>query len=130
MYQLVASAAMLELFPDSARIEHGRVVIGGLSAAEIAERFGTPLVVYCEETLLARAGAYLAAAAGGEVLYSLKAFPNVEIARVLADKGLGAEVSTLGELAFARRASIGGDRIVFDGNNKSDDELEGAAKAR
>jgi diaminopimelate decarboxylase len=129
MYQLVASAAMLELFPDSARIEHGRVVIGGLSAAEIAERFGTPLVVYCEETLLARAGAYLAAAAGGEVLYSLKAFPNVEIARVLADKGLGAEVSTLGELAFARRASIGGDRIVFDGNNKSDDELEEAAKA-
>src|ERR687887_547614 len=50
---------MLALFPDSARIEHGRLGIGGAIASELAEEFGTPLVVYCEGTLRARARAYL-----------------------------------------------------------------------
>jgi diaminopimelate decarboxylase len=120
---------MLALFPDSARIEHGRLAIGGLAASELAGQFGTPLVVYCEEMLRRLAGSYRAAAAGGDVLYSVKAFPNVEVVRVLAGEGLGAEVSTLGELAFARRAGIEGAQMVFDGNNKADEELEAAAEA-
>ena len=35
-------------------------------------------------------------------LYGTKAFPNVALLRLLAAEGLGADVSTLGELAFAR----------------------------
>ena len=35
--------------------------IGGVAAGELAERFGTPLVVYCEQTLRARARAFRAA---------------------------------------------------------------------
>src|SRR5437773_11919728 len=93
---------MLDLFPDSAEIEHGELAVGGVRASEIADRFGTPLVVYCEQTLRAQARAYVEAAAGTEVLYSVKAFPSVEVIRVLAGEGLGAEVSTLGELAYAR----------------------------
>ena len=42
---------------------------------------------------------------------------------------MGADVSTLGELAFARAAGIPGDRILFHGNNKSDEELAAAAVA-
>jgi diaminopimelate decarboxylase len=38
-------------------------------------------------------------------------------------------VSTLGELEFARRAGLDGERLVFHGNNKSDDELRAAAEA-
>jgi len=120
---------MLDLFPDSAAIAHGELAVGGLRASEIAERFGTPLVVYCEQTLRAQARAYVEAAPGTEVLYSVKAFPSVEVIRVLAGEGLGAEVSTLGELAYARAAGIDGARIVFDGNNKSDEELAAAAEA-
>src|SRR5438128_4047757 len=120
---------MLALFPDAARVEQGRLEVGGVAASGLAEQFGTPLVVYCEETLRTRGRAYRTAAMDGEVLYSVKAFPNVEIVRVLGEEGIGAEVSTLGELAFARRAGIGGERIVFDGNNKSDEELVAAAEA-
>ena len=43
--------------------------------------------------------------------------------------GYGADVSTAGELAFALRAGIPGDRIVLHGNNKSDEELAAAAAA-
>jgi diaminopimelate decarboxylase len=63
------------------------------------------------------------------VVYGTKAFANVALLRLLAAEGLGADVSTLGELEFALRAGILGDRLVFHGNNKSSEELQAAAAA-
>ncbi len=120
---------MLDLLPDSARIEGGELVLGGLGASALAEAHGTPLVVYCEETLRARARAYREAAPEASVLYSVKAFPNVAVLSLFRDEGLGAEASTLGELAYARAAGIGGDALVLDGNNKADEELRAGAEA-
>jgi diaminopimelate decarboxylase len=99
-----------------------------MRASELAAEFGTPLVVYCERTILDAARAYREAAPDALPLYSLKAFPNVALLRLLAAEGFGADVSTLGELAFARRAGIEGKRIVVHGNNKSDEELRAAAE--
>ena len=115
--------------PDSAAVEGGELVVGGVAASALAERFGTPLVVYDRETLLAAARAYREAAPDALLLYSVKAFPNIELLRLFAADGFGADVSTLGELAYARTAGIDGDRIVVHGNNKSDDELRAAAEA-
>ena len=122
-------SAALDLFPDSAGLEGGGLTIGGAGATALAEEFGTPLVVYCEATLRARAQAYRRAAPDALALYSVKAFPNVALLRLFAAEGLGAEVSTRGELAFAQEAGIDGERIAVDGNNKSDDELRAAAEA-
>jgi diaminopimelate decarboxylase len=118
---------VLRLFPDSARIDNGELHLGGLSASALAAGYGTPLVVYCEETIRGQAHAYREAAPGSLIVYGTKAFANVELLRVLADEGVGADVSTLGELAFAQAAGIAGERILFHGNNKSDDELRAAA---
>ncbi|TML22525.1 MAG: diaminopimelate decarboxylase, partial [Actinobacteria bacterium] len=120
---------MLELFPDSARIEEGELTVGGLRASALAGRFGTPLVVYCEQTLRARAREIREAVPEALVLFGSKAFPNVAILRLFAEERIGADVSTLGELAFARAAGIEGERLVFHGNAKSDDELRTAAEA-
>ncbi len=116
-------------FPDTTAAEGGELALGGVSASVLAEEHGTPLVVYCEATLLSAARAYLGAAPDALVLYSVKAFPNLALLRLLAAKSLGADVSTLGELTFARRAGIDGERIVVHGNNKGDDELRAAAEA-
>jgi diaminopimelate decarboxylase len=91
--------------------------------------FGTPLLVYCEDTVRARAREYRAAVPEALVVYGTKAFPNVALMRVLVEEGLGADVSTLGELEFALRAGLRGERLVFHGNNKSDEELRAAADA-
>lgn len=120
---------MLELLPLSARIDSGELTIGGIPAPRLADEHGTPLVVYCEETIRAQARAYRDAAPGALVVYGTKAFASVAILRILAEEGLGSDVSTLGELAFAREAGIPGDRILFHGNNKSDEELRFAAEA-
>ena len=119
---------MLELFPDTARVETGDLTLGGVPASRLVEAHGTPLLVYCEETLRGQMRAYRSAAPDALVVYGTKAFANVEVLRVLAEEGAGADVSTLGELAYARAAGLEGDRILFHGNNKSDAELRAAAE--
>jgi diaminopimelate decarboxylase len=120
---------MLSILPRTAEIRDGELWLGGCRASELAAEHGTPLVVYDEETIRAQARAYREAAPGALVVYGTKAFANVAVLRVLAEEGVGADVSTLGELAFAGEAGIPGDRIVFHGNNKSDEELQAAAVA-
>jgi diaminopimelate decarboxylase len=120
---------MLELLPLSARLDGGRLSVGGVPAGRLADEFGTPLVVYCEETIRSQARAYREAAPGALVAYGTKAFANVAVLRLLAEEGVGADVSTLGELAFAQEAGIRGERLLFHGNNKSDEELRAAAAA-
>jgi diaminopimelate decarboxylase len=96
-------------------------------AQELASEFGTPLLAYCRDTVLARARAYARVDPEALVVYGTKAFPNVALLQLLAAEGLGADVSTLGELEFAQRAGLTGERLVFHGNNKSDEELRAAA---
>ncbi len=120
---------MLELFPETARIENGQLSLGGVRTSGLADRFGTPLVAYCERTIRARAQEIRAAAPDAQVFYGSKAFPNVALMRLLAEEGVGADVSTLGELAFARAARLTGEELVVHGNAKSDEELRAAAEA-
>jgi diaminopimelate decarboxylase len=118
-----------DLLPDSAAVEDGELVLGGMRASDLAREFGTPLVVYDEGTIRARAQAYLAAAPDALVVYGTKAFPSIAVLRLLAEEGLGADVSTVGELAFALRAGIDGERLVIHGNNKEDELLRRATDA-
>ena len=127
--QPATQTLLTDLLPDDAAIEGGRLVLGAVDAVDLAAQFGTPLVVYDAATLRAQAAAYRDAAAGALVVYGTKAFPNVAVLRLFGDEGLGADVSTSGELAFALQAGIPGERLVAHGNNKEDELLRGAADA-
>jgi diaminopimelate decarboxylase len=120
---------VLDLFPVTAGLEGGGLMLGGVAASTLADEHGTPLLVYCEETIRAQARAYAEAAPGALVVYGTKAFANVALLRVLGEEGVGADVSTLGELEFAQAAGMPHERILFHGNNKSDAELQAAAAA-
>jgi len=117
-----------ELLPDTARVDNGELVLGGVRASELAREFGTPVVVYDEVTLRAQARAYREAAPGALIAYGTKAFPSVAVLQLLADEGLGADVSTVGELEFALRAGLSGERLVIHGNNKEDELLQRSAE--
>ena len=120
---------MLELLPDSAEIRDGVLYVGGCSAIELAEEHGTPLVVYCEQTIRAAARSWRAGDPEATIMYGTKAFPNVPIMRLLVEEGIGADVSTLGELRYAQAAGVPPSALVVHGNNKSDEELAAAADA-
>jgi diaminopimelate decarboxylase len=115
--------AINQLFPDTAAVEDGRLVLAGIPVDELAREFGTPVVVYDEATIRASARAYAEAAPEALIAYGTKAFPNVAVLRLLAEEGVGADVSTLGELEFAEQAGIPGAKLVIHGNNKEDELL-------
>jgi diaminopimelate decarboxylase len=121
---------MLDLFPVSASAQEGELELGGVSASALAERFGTPLYVYCEETLRAQARALRQAVGDGRVFYGAKAFPSVALLRLFREEGIGADVASAGELAFALEAGLTGDELVVHGNNKDATLLREAARLR
>ena len=98
-----------------------------MPASDLAAAHGTPLVVLCEETIRARAPARREAVGDGRVFFGTKALPNVAVLRLLAEEGIGADVASAGELAFARKAGLEGGDLVVHGNNKDETLLTEAA---
>jgi diaminopimelate decarboxylase len=95
----------------------------GVSAAAIAEEFGTPAYVVDEDDFRTRARGFRDAFDGADVYYAGKAFLCGAVAGWVMEEGLNLDVCSGGELAVAVRAGVAGDRIGFHGNNKSDAEL-------
>jgi diaminopimelate decarboxylase len=117
-----------ELFPDMTRTtERNTLAVGGCDLVALAAEFGTPLYVYDEATILARARSFREAVAAypsrATVCYAAKAYSAPWLLRLLAAEGLGLDVVSGGELQAAMRADFPRDRIFFHGNNKSEDEL-------
>jgi diaminopimelate decarboxylase len=117
------------LLPDSAAPDGSDLVLGGVRASALAEKHGTPLVVLCEETIRNAARALRAAVTDGRVFFGTKALPNVALLRVLREEGIGADVASAGELAFATAAGLEGPELVVHGNNKDAAFLADAAAA-
>jgi diaminopimelate decarboxylase len=65
-----------------------------------------------------------------EVSYAAKAFANVQFIRHLANRAIGLDVCSLGELVTAERAGFPAGRITLHGAGKSEDELRAACSGR
>ena len=111
-------------WPSRADFGPAGLSIGGMSAASLAEEFGTPLWVVDEADLRDRCRAYLAAFPGVDVAYASKAWCTTAILQIVVSEGLAVDVVSGGELRTAVAAGVAMDRIVFHGNNKSVAELE------
>jgi diaminopimelate decarboxylase len=116
-----ALAAAGPPWPDSASFGERGLEIGGMSSADLALRFGTPLVVYDVEQIRARCR--LATQLFPRALYAVKAFTCYRVIRIALDEGLDLLASSGGEVAAIARAGAAGSRIVLHGNNKTDEEL-------
>ena len=121
------------ILPTSADAPGGELRLGGVAVTELVREYGTPVIAYDRAHVEAAARAWLDAfathPAGATIAYATKAFSSVGMLRLLGDLGLGADVSSLGELQVALRAGIAPSRIVLHGNNKSRAELEAAVDA-
>src|SRR2546430_14413277 len=101
--------------------------VGGCDLVDLARAHGTPLYVYDEATVRQRSGEYMAArGAGGEVLYSAKAFASPQFLRIIAGEGLGLDVVSAGELHDEVKSGCPPDRILFLGSTNSRGDIDGA----
>lgn len=122
------------LWPESlARDTDGALVVGGVSVHDLTDRFGTPLYIFDEATLRARARRARSAFAGSypntRVVYAGKAYLSPAIVAILHEEGLGLDVVSGGELYAGLRAGVPAGDITFHGNNKSACELREAIRA-
>ncbi len=107
--------------------ESGHLEIGGCDLVELAEKYGTPLYVFDEETIRTIANQYKNAFKDYpniNMLYAAKAFMTKAICRILADEGFGFDLVSGGEIYTAHSAGVDMSKCLFNGNNKSYDELE------
>lgn len=106
---------------NARRAENGVVTIGGVSLVELAETYGTPLMVVDEGDFRARARAMAEAFGVPErVHYAAKAFLCGAVARWVEEEGLSLDVASDNELQIALHAGFPATRITAHGNNKGD----------
>ncbi|WP_327176925.1 diaminopimelate decarboxylase [Streptomyces sp. NBC_01335] len=120
-----------DVWPASTRPgPRGDMAVGGVSLAEAAERFGTPLYVLDEGEVRDRCRTYRAAFPPEEadVVYAAKAFLSRAVVRWVREEGLGLDVCSAGELLLAISAGFPADRIVLHGNAKSPEDLSTAVR--
>ena len=132
-----ANALVPRIWPEnSVRNTAGQMEIAGIAATALAERFGTPLYVFDESDVRARAtrirealdAACTAAGTHGHAYFASKSFLSGAMVRWMMDAGLRIDVASHGELELALAAGVDPARIGLHGNNKSDAELARAAE--
>lgn len=107
--------------------ENQTLFVEGVSTLELAATYGTPLYVYSEtkilENLQAIRSAFLDKYPNTHAAYACKAFCSQYICRLLAEQGFWLDVVSGGELYTALAAGFPPERVEFNGNNKSPEEL-------
>ncbi len=107
--------------------DNGNLEIGGCDLVGLAEKYGTPLYVFDEATIRKIAREYKDAFKSYSkvsMLYASKAFMTKAVVRILDEEGFGFDMVSGGEIYTAYTAGADMKKCLFNGNNKSYDELE------
>ena len=113
------------------RHQDGTLAAGGVSLARLAAEPGTPLYVYHRPTIEARLDAVRRAFRDHptRVCYSVKANSNLRLLKWLAERGVGFDVVSAGEIARTAAVGVPADRVVFAGVGKTRAELAAGVDA-
>ncbi|MBE7713362.1 MAG: diaminopimelate decarboxylase [Cyanobacteria bacterium SIG26] len=106
--------------------ENGNLSIGGCDLVELADKYGTPLYVIDEKTLRSICSDYKKAFEKypkTKMMYASKALCTSAIASILAEEDFGFDTVSGGEIYTVYKAGIDMEKVLFNGNNKSYDEL-------
>ncbi|MCD7878618.1 MAG: diaminopimelate decarboxylase [Candidatus Gastranaerophilales bacterium] len=113
--------------PVTTRInDNGCIEIGGCDLTELADTYGTPLYVYDEETIRSITRSYKDAFRlypNIKMMFASKAFMTKAICKVMEQEGFGLDLCSGGEIYTALSSGFDMSKTLFNGNNKSYDEL-------
>jgi diaminopimelate decarboxylase len=96
----------------------------------IAEQYPTPFYLYNEEGMRESCRALNSAFSwcpGFREYFAVKALPNPYVLEVLKAEGLGADCSSLAELALSEKVGLTGEDLMFTSNNTQVHEYQRAA---
>ena len=108
----------------------GVMLIGGKSAVELTEEFGSPIYV-CDEARIRENYRNIHGAFSRymdtRIHYACKANTSLAILRILEQEGAGIDAVSIGEVKTCLKAGFTPDRIMYTGVNVSDKELKEVA---
>ncbi len=105
--------------------------IGGCDMVDLANKYGTPLYVLDEQTIRSVCAEYKKAFSKYtkvKMMYASKALCNSSVARIISSEGFGFDVVSAGEIYTVYKSGIDMSTVLFNGNNKTPDEIELAIK--
>ncbi len=106
--------------------ENGNIEIGGCDLTVLAQKYDTPLYVLDEFTIRNVCNDYkkaFSAYKNVKMMYASKALCTQALALILDDEEFGFDVVSAGEIYTLYKAGIDMSKVLFNGNNKSYDEL-------
>ncbi|MDD3593465.1 MAG: diaminopimelate decarboxylase [Candidatus Gastranaerophilales bacterium] len=116
------------IMPYTAKInKENHLEIGGCDCVDLVDTYGSPLYVADEQTVRRICRQYKEAFASYKninMMYANKAFASRAMCRLMAQEGFGLDVVSGGELYTALKSDFDCSKILFNGNNKTQEELE------
>lgn len=106
--------------------DNGNLEIGGCDLVKLAEKYGTPLYVLDEATIRKICRDYKDAFKGYpkvNMMYASKALCSSATSALIASEGFGFDVVSSGEIFTVYKSGANMSKVLFNGNNKSYDEL-------
>jgi len=101
--------------------------VGGCDLVELAKTYGTPLYVMDETSIRSICREYKDAFKeykNVKMMYASKALCNLAIFSIIASEGFGFDVVSEGEIYTALKAKVDMSKLLFNGNNKTPDEID------
>ena len=105
--------------------------IGKCDLKDLAEKYGTPLYVVDEDTLRQVCKDYKNAFKRypyTKMMYASKALCTSAISKVIDSEGFGFDTVSIGEIYTVLKSGISLEKVLFNGNNKTEEELDFAIK--
>lgn len=117
---------------DHFHYQNGKLYCEDVDATTIADRFGTPLYVYSQQTLLDHYHRFSKAFAPlhATVCFSVKSCHNLSILRLLRKQGASFDVVSGGEIQRVMEAGADPSYIVFAGVGKTEAEIRQALNVK
>lgn len=116
-----------DIKPITTRInERGNIEIGGCDLVELANQYSTPLYVFDETTIRSITKSYkdaFKAYPKMKMMFASKAFMTKAICKIMQEEGFGLDLCSGGEIYTAKSAGFNMSETLFNGNNKTYEEL-------
>ncbi len=107
-------------------IKDGKHFIEDIALSELADKFGTPIIVYSKRQILENISRFKNAFSifnEHEAHYAIKANYNPEILRILRENGIGADAANPNEARLALQIGFDKKMITVSPNNLTKEEL-------
>ena len=114
------------------RLRKNNLCVESISAQKLVKKYKTPFYCYSLSQLKSNFYNFRSAFKNIKpiICFSVKSNSNLTLLRELKKMGSGADVVSIGELLKATKAGISGNKIVFSGIGKTEEEIRAAIKKK